>query len=351
MGFGNILGTLIGAGGQIGGGLLAAQGGLNSGDMINANVNTALDPYLTGFSNDAAALIGRDDVNREPDPWQQIVGQIERLPLDEKTKRRALIELGDRAAGRPERYGGVYTEAAISRLGLTGEDLTRTLQQTQEFQARQDRLSGQSQGLNERIYLDRLNAAAEASSQLGAAAGFAAGGTPVNELQRNLKARDDQQLADLRDSLLTNANFGNLNPGAAYKTIADQELSQDLRLIEQSLAVSQGLTGAFGAGNAVAGGGATANASAVQGAAQIAAQQAQATNALRNSTSIDNALSLGQGIAGAANTLNNGLLLSGGGGGSGGSGGFSLSSIFGGGGSNSLNSSGGDGGYTGLLDR
>ena len=298
-------GALIGAGGQIAGGILAAQGGLNAGDFINVNYDPTLNPGLQGSLTDALQLIGRGDIYSEPDPFQQLVGRIQGLAIDEKSKRRALHELQQYQAGEPMSWNGTFLDAGFSRLGVTRAEIDQALERAAEFKQKQARLaeSGFS-GLEERVLLDRMAAAKAASGALRGAAGFATGGE-VGELGNQLRERDNRNLADLKDKLGVMANFGNINPGTAFEQIIDRQLDQNLRLLQESIGVSQALTGGVGAGTGVAAGAATGQSNAIQNAASMAAQQAAATNQIRNQTSLDNALSLANGVSGAANTLNN----------------------------------------------
>lgn len=301
-------GGLLSAGGQIGGGILASQGGISAGDAVNISVDPFSQAGTSGVLTDALQLLGRGDINSEPDPVQQIAGRLQGLPIDEKTKRRALIELQQFRAGAPLTYGGTFLDAGISRLGLDREGLQRDVDRSAEFHAKQERLSSQGlDGMNERTLLNRLRAAEAASGALASAGGFATGQTDLSPLQTDLKARDDRQLADLTDRLGVLANFGNINPGQAFEAIIDRELDQNLRLLNESIGISSALTTGLGQGNAIASGAATGQSNAIAGAAQIAAAQAQASNALRNSTSLDNALSIGNAVSNVGGLASAGL--------------------------------------------
>lgn len=330
------LSSLLGAGGSVAGGLLASQGGLSNGDMIlpNYDPNFDFNSQVAGF--DARSQIGfaRPDMLLNAGPLNELIGRINASQLDEKIKRRALLELSNLSnganpatlnykLGRPINESGRYTlelEAALSRFGLTENDLPELFQKQKQYEVSIQPLVEQLGITQDDVIQARLSAARSAAEgtqaageQLAAAAGFARGGVPQNALQQTLLDIDNRKLADLKDRLGVMANFGNISPGTMFESLIDNQINQSMRLLQQSLGASgllsqgaQGITGALNGSSAGATNAANSSQQANSSSAAIAAQQAQAVNQIRNQNSLDNALSLANGVSGFGNSLQQG---------------------------------------------
>lgn len=303
---GTFAGSVIGAGGQLAGGILGSQGGLNSGDLIYANFDPTLSAALQAVNFDALNQIGAGDPYSTPTPFQELVGRINALPIDERTKRRALRSLGDIQAGneetRPKRL-----DQALRRLGLNRDDVAGILDRDAQFRTQQANVASQLSGLNEQTILNRARANATASGLLGSAADFATSGQPRNGFQQSLLDNINRQINDAEEATLIRARFGGFNPGAALEQIQRARQDSNLTAIAQTIQTANQLSQALGYGTGVASQAAGQSTQASLNAAQIAAQQAQAANQLRNQTSLANAQTLGQGIAGAADAFGSGI--------------------------------------------
>lgn len=317
----SLLGGLIGAGGNIAGGLLAADGmGVSSGDIINSYYNPSLDAALQGSNFDLLSQIGLSNINNIPDPIQQLIGRIEQLPLEERMKRRAINFL-PKAISRQEKgkdpfdmRRGQAVKNTLRRMGIDATGLQNLVdqrsQQQEQIQALRDAGLG---GIQTDVILNRANTARTASELLGGAADFVRTGQPGNPLTQDLFARDERQLADLQDRFGVLANFGGMNQAQFAEAITDARLDQNLRLIEQQLGMSSALSNALRGGSAAGSQAASQSSGNSLNAAQIAAQQAMASNSLRAQMNANQALSIGNGISSGASALgsavsNSGLL-------------------------------------------
>ncbi len=309
-----MLGELIGAGGQLAGGIIAANGGLNSGDVINPVFDPNLDLATQASLFNALSGLGFGTVNNLPDPVQELAGRLQRMSIDEKTKRRALVALEGIAprmqnwdlsfdqAFKRTRNGG-RLEQAMSRLGLSKGGLSDIFerQASQAEQVRKLKEAGLGE-LNLETILARYKAANEASKMLGDASNYARTGE-TKGIFGDLVSRDNRMLEDFATRAGLQANFGGASQAAAQKAISDQQLDQNLRVLEQALGISSGIQAALNPATAAS----TAGAAGAASSAQIAAQQAAAANALRNQSSADQALSLGNAISGAAGSVGSGV--------------------------------------------
>lgn len=87
------IGPILGAAGQIGGGLVSANGTPKPSDMVSSYYNPQMDYALQAAQFDALNQIGWGNLGNIPDPFQQIAGQLQNVPLDAKTRRRAMVAL------------------------------------------------------------------------------------------------------------------------------------------------------------------------------------------------------------------------------------------------------------------
>lgn len=303
---GTLAGAAIGAGGQIAGGVIGSRGGLNSADLIYANYDPTLSAALQAVNFDALNQIGAGDPYSVPTPFQDLVGRINSLPLDERTKRRALVSLENIRQGQDEKRPKRLT-AALSRLGLSRDDVAGILERDADYRTQQASVASQLSGLNEQTILNRARANAAASGLLGSAADFATSGQPRNGFQQSLLDNINRQINDAEEATLIRARFGGFNPGAALEQIQRARQDSNLTAIAQTIQTAQQLSQALGYGTGVASQAAGQSTSASLNAAQIAANQAMAANQLRNQTSLANAQALGQGIAGAADAFGSGI--------------------------------------------
>lgn len=308
-------GSLLGASGNLAGGLLGSTGGMSSGDILNASFNPNLDLALQGSNFDLLSQIGFGNINNVPDPIQQLVGQIEALPLEERRKRRAINALPrvsqniQSGAENPFDVNKVNAlRGVLSRLGISEQGLQDRFTQQNEQRAQIQRLRDAGlDGIQEDVLLNRANAARTSSSLLGSAADLARSGQVSPGLGQELLGRDERQLADLQDRLGVLANFGGINPAQLFDTITDARLNQNLRLLEQQLGASTALQAALAPASAAGSQAAAQQTGSSINAAQIAAQQAMAANQLRQQAQMDQAGSIASGVSGAAGVLGSGL--------------------------------------------
>lgn len=326
------LGLAGAAGGQIGAGALANKGGVGFGDTIQAFNDPQLNVALQAFTQDALGSIGRFDAVQAPNQFEELVGRIQALPIDEKNKRRALTTLFQiqkgmspeelRSPGRLanvlERLGVALNEAAPGQ----DDDLARIFEEVKRAETNQRALeeSGAIEQ-NRQIVFDRLRTASAAAQQGQAAAQFAETGTPQNAFQQALFDQQQRRDREFREAALGNANFGNLGVNQAFDSIRENEERSPLRLIEAALQASTGLSATLQPGQQAAGEASAQNVGAAQGAAQIAAQQGAALNSIQAQQRDPSALA--NGISAGTSALTSGFntaLLSGAFGGGGGAG-------------------------------
>lgn len=308
-----MLGEIIGAGGQLAGGILASKGGLSNGDIVNPVFDPNLNLAYQAAQMNALSGLGFGDVNTLPTPVQQLMGRIQGASIDEKTKRRALVALQGIQSGIG---GGADFNTALagtknqgrlqqvmSRLGLTNEDVSRTFDSTAAFNQQIQKLRDAGLGgLNTDTILSRYRAANDAAQLIGSASQYGQTGQ-ANGLVESLLNQDNRNLERFATRAGLQAQFGGASQAAAQKAISDAQLDQQLRVIQQALGLSSGIQAALNPATAAAGSASAGNANA----AQIAAMQAQAANSLRNQVSQDRALSLGNAISGAAGSVGSGV--------------------------------------------
>ncbi len=128
MAWGAILGSLIGAGGQILGGKEAASGGLDPKKMVSANFDPSLDYATQAAQFDALNQLGFGDVSRIPDPWEQLAGRIQASPMNEKTRQSTLAALQairQDPTLLDDPYGAQFTRDEIFQANKTGAPFGR----------------------------------------------------------------------------------------------------------------------------------------------------------------------------------------------------------------------------------
>lgn len=328
-----ILGGLIGALGQLGGGALASQQQLSPGQQITTNYDPRFDVLNQAQQFGILNQLGFGNALRTVSPYEELVGRINQLPVDDKTKRRALAYLEFRNNQATGQSPGIGSEGARttptnsfngeslteenlrgsdtynrwklvqSRLGLTESDLQDLFAQNAAYKKQQKELSDAGlSGIQTQTVLDRARAAASSASLLGGAASLADTGRYDNPAIAELKRQDDIAQQRAQEKLGVMAAFGGINPANLFKTMTQSSLDQNARLLERALGISSALSsnlmGATGASPGDSGG---------TNAASIAAQQANALNQLRAGIADNKGTSLGNGVAGGLGTIGQGL--------------------------------------------
>lgn len=361
---GPIVGGLLGAGGQVAGGLL---GGGAGGQGRTVSYSPALDYALQASQYAGLDPLGFGTINQVPGPYQQLLAQLRATPITDRTRSKVFKALDtlrtnpgilDDPSGEqftPEQLMGFLQDPstipagrklpnsfdAVRSLGLTGDRALKFLQeqtsslplvnlprtqkilreqgldfesirsifdQEKQFNADMQKLRDAGLGgIQTDTILNRANAAKTASELLGGAADFARTGQPGQGIGQDLFARDERQMADLRDQLGVMANFGGINPAQLFESLTDAKLDQNLRLIEQQLGMSNALQATLNPATAAASSIAGQGSGASMNAAQIAAQQAQAAAALRSNQQQASSSSLANGIAGGLGSLGSGI--------------------------------------------
>ena len=291
-------GAVVGGGSSVGGQFLSDHLAPDPSDSIFGINDPKLDLPNQAASFDALTGIGFGDVSTVPSPIQQLVGRIQGLTLDEKTKRRALTSLRELMSGQPETRPGRLDDA-LGRLGITRPELDTILDRSALFTERQNEIFGQLGPIQDRTVLDRARAAGSAAELLGQAGDFATSDDPQNPFQQHLFDRVNRQIDEQENQFLLRSQFGGFQPGIGLRAFQDQRMDASLTALEQALGASAGLSSALG----IAQGGAQASAgqatNANLGTAQIAANQAVAANNLLT----QNAPGIGQAVSDAGNSF------------------------------------------------
>jgi len=305
-----IAGAILGggalmAGGSVAGGFLG-QESYSTGDQIlpQFDPNTNLTNAAANF--DAMNLLGFGDIAGLPSPTQRLVGQIQALQLDEKTKRRGLLGLSQMFdGGEVTPQLEPFVDAVISRVGLSRGDLGTLMERDTAFKQQQESLQ-ELTGIQTDTVMERARAAQAASQLLGSAAS-AATGQGLTPLQQQIRDSLSRNIDDAEERALLQGRFGGFNPSETLEGLADARGELDLRSIEQSLMLASGLTQGLGGGLGFAQN-AQANSNNVNlGAAGIAAQQSQAANALQAQINSNNATAMANGVGGGIAQFGNSL--------------------------------------------
>lgn len=354
MAWGAIIGSLLGAGGQVAGGL---AGQATGGDPRSAAYNPNLDLAMQASQFDALNPLGFADINNVPGPYQQLVGKINALNMPNKTRAQIISALNNIRANPAELedpFGKNYTRDQLKEayrngppsgrmfenasllkygvashkgaeqvkmpienvstlnrtlkgMGMTLADLKTVFAREAEYKDQLERLNAAGLGrMNEDTIISRARAAANASQLIGDASTFGQTGE-ANGTVANVLDRDNRQMKDLQDRIGLLTNFGGMSGAAGVKALTDADLDQNLRVLEQSLGISSAISGALAPGLAGAANSASGGSAASLNAAQIAAQQAQAANQLRQSAGLNSGSSLGNAIGAASSAIGTGL--------------------------------------------
>lgn len=358
MAWGAILGSLLSAGGQVAGGIIGQQGQMKPSDATTSYYNPALDYAFRASEYDRLNQLGWGDINMVPTPIQRLIGQFQNVPMDVKSRRRAIDALNnirenpsfltdptgqnltpeemetlkrtgslpgrfkynedfDFMTGSPRDREGIINnrgvpikglgrlEQALGGAGLNFKDLVDVFDQQRQYDAQIAKLKEAGIGqMNTDAILGRYKAASEAAKLAGGAADFIrSGNASTDPTMSLLKQQDDYSMAQAQEKLGLMANFGGMNQASVMSALANMQNTQNPRLVERALTLSGALGGSLAGGVA-----ANANAgNAGMNSAQLAAQQASALNSLRASTSDARATSLANGIASGAGAIGSDL--------------------------------------------
>jgi hypothetical protein len=337
-------------------------GGAAGGQGKGVQYAPALDYALQATQFAGLDPLGFGNINTIPGPYQQLIAQLRSSPMADKTRARVINALtgirsdpsllldpggqnfsqeqlagflrdpstipeGRRLAKnnmwddwkRTGKWGASVLntlenpipiknlgrlEKVLREQGITFDDLKGILEQDDAFKSDMQKLKDNGlDRIRTDTILNRANAAGTAAELLGGAADFARTGQPGNPLSKDLFARDERQLEDLKSRLGLMANFGGLNPATMFENLTDAKLDQNIRLIEQQLGMSNAIQAALNPATAAAAGIANSGSQASMNSAQIAAQQAQAAAALRSQAQMTSSSALANGIAGGLGSL------------------------------------------------
>jgi hypothetical protein len=214
---------------------------------------------------------------------------------------------------------------------MVESDLARIDEEETKFAKQRESLSDLS-GLQTDTIRSRADSAAAAANLLGQASEFATSGQTQSPFQQSLLDRVNRGINDREEQFLLQSNFGGFTPGAGIEGFSRERADANITALEQALAASLGITNTLGGGLKAGFNASDQSVNAGTNAASISAQQAMAANTLRNATSLDNAQSLGQGIASGASAFGKGIAntgaIFGGGNFGGGGGGGTISNGF-----------------------
>lgn len=127
MEWGAVLGGLLGAGGNVAGGLLGSSTG---GQGKTSSYNPYLDYALQASQFDLLNSIGFGNINSIPDPYQELIGRIQSAPMDDKTRRRAMTALSlvrQDPTLLADPYGAQFTRDQIFQANKTGAPFGRVV--------------------------------------------------------------------------------------------------------------------------------------------------------------------------------------------------------------------------------
>ena len=354
MAWGAVLGSLIGAGGQIGASY-AGQADSSSGSQESSNWNPWGVPTFAASQNDAANLLGYGDVNNTASPIDQIINKIMNAPGDSKGKRRALGAIqslreagatslsndaflrhpGRRRKGElvrdndgkvlrnPDgtkmRATGALNEGRrtvphtkeligmLRRLGLTEAEFFSTLDRDIKFKAERDEVAKLQDGFQRDTIENRFKTATTANQLLADAAGYASTGQTQNDAQAGLLGRINRGIDDQEEQYMLRSNFGGFNPGSGADYFNRQRTDAPQTAFEQALAQAAGLTAGLGGGLDFSQRAADSATGAFNSSSSIAAQQAMAANGLRTQANLNNADNMATGISSGSASLGTGI--------------------------------------------
>lgn len=294
------------AGGSILGGFLGSSGGISTGDLILPSYDSSNDPGISAAQFDAMNLLGFGNINNVAGPLANLINRINATSTEEKTKRRALKSLGLYAQGQEETNPG-RLDQVLSRIGISRAQLDDVLAQDKDFRAQQSAIYNQLGPMNRDAILGRAQAAAAAGRLLGGAGAFATGADPT-DFQQSLLDRVDRNIADQREALMLQAQYGGFNPSAGLEGIQRMTADRELTALTQAVQAATALTQGLAQGNQLAQQAAGLNSGAALQGLGIAAQQSMAANQLAQQSSVNKWDSLANGLAGGLGALGQGLM-------------------------------------------
>ena len=326
---GQVLGSLIGAGAQIGGAELG-QADSSTGSQQFTSFNPWSVPTFAGSQNDAANLIGYGDINNIATPMDQLINQVMGLDISNKSKRRALKAITelreanatsledpaflqkkdiweDRPADRFTVRHSKELRGVMNRLGMTEADLFQQFDRDAKFKTEQALIAKQQDGLQRDTIENRFKTATTANQLLADAAGYASTGQTQNDAQAGFLGRINRGIDDQEEQYMLNANFGRFNPGPGSDYFNRQRTDAPQTAFEQALAQAAGLTAGLGGGLEFAQKSADSATGAFNASSSIAAQQAAAANNLRTQANINNADNRATGISTGGAALGTGI--------------------------------------------
>ena len=300
-------GSALAAGGSLGAGF-AGRPQDNPGNRVAASLIPGSDFATQLAVYDAARQLGLGDPNilRSARPSLEVFNAVQSLPIDEKSKRRALLGIEQAMNGQqPDYYES--TRDVLARAGYSINDLADYAERDRQFNEMIDSIDTD---LDRQTFDNRQQATANLAelANLFSSGGFR-GSDVFDTIRNQMVAENERDLDNLETRTQLQAQFGGYNPGARLQGI-DQERGllggrSTLQALEQSLLVAAGAQNLLTPGTQAIQGAAQLSNNERIGALGIAAQQANAANSLATQRSIEGATSLANGIGGAAQILGN----------------------------------------------
>ena len=249
-----------------------------------------------GFANPEQLLQGG--------PLQDLAARIQSLPMEEREKRRALLDIDKMRQGIPT--SGAAAHRALIRLGLNVSDLNRMVDEQKKYEASVGELKDRFGPIQAQTVIDRLQTGGNISSLLAGAT--SQNGSGMQRLFREKFQRErEEALQNAEDQLLMRSKFAGVNPAGGLEELMQQRANlpsdADIFAIEKALFAAAQASSVLNQGTAAAQGAAGGASNAAMNAAQIAANQAQAANSLSADLRTNASLGWANGLAGASQSL------------------------------------------------
>lgn len=309
-----LAGSLLGAGGNIAGGLLADSTVPASNQTFVSN-NPFSNPLLAALGFDAATGLGFADASSLASPLQDISNQIQQLPISEKSKRRALAGLpralaaisDDPSISLRDAVSGVLgaNESAVhkslvnvlARVGLGDREIRDLAVRQSRFRDQQQQLSDSGlSGLQLDTILERAEMARQLQRLQSSAAEYAVSGRPSGLQQQFADRRTRALDAAEEQAFLRAANTGQ-RPGTLERDFADLRAGNDLAALSDLIQTTGALQQVFSGQRAPAESTTRIGLQAQSNALNTAASQAQAANNMLAQGQAAQGAALGSGIA------------------------------------------------------
>lgn len=333
MPYGAIIAGLLSAAGPIAGGFLG-QAKENPGDqVIPATDPSASFPLQASiFDSLAGSGFARPDLLLNAGPLNELFARIQSMQIDEKSKRRALIEIQRIASGgelttqaeadalafplsgfdAPREIRFVKEmEGVLSRLGISPTDIPGYVERQQRYDKAIEPLIEEFGLIQPEVIRNRMKAQSDVSGILGGALGD--GDSRIMRTLRDRLMMDrEKALGEAEERTLLQGQFGGFNPSARLEQIGYQRdrlgTDVDFESTMQALALANQMNALLSPASAAAQAQAQLGINANLGALGIAAGQSQAANQLRGQIGVNNADSLANGIAGGFNSIGQGFM-------------------------------------------